>query len=149
MKSGKQRRAEIREERLRKARRFGPPDRTHCDLTRPPPGSVMADPAQLAHNNTYGALPLYYVDRAFTCRSCGAEDLWTAKQQKWWYEIAKGNINTTAKYCRACRQERRVRVDEARRVHVEGLIAKHGIDVAAERLSCKIEDLQAMITRRP
>jgi len=28
----------------------------------PPPGAVLADPQELAHNNTYGRLPRFYVD---------------------------------------------------------------------------------------
>ncbi|WP_238944985.1 zinc-ribbon domain containing protein [Vandammella animalimorsus] len=29
--------------------------------------------------------------------------MWTAKQQKWWYEAAYGPIYSDAKHCRACR----------------------------------------------
>jgi hypothetical protein len=118
-KSGRQRREEIREKRRRRA----------CALLAaseppppgPPPGAVAADPAELAHCNTYGLLPLYYVDRAFTCRDCGSEELWTAKAQKWWYEVAKGNINSFAVRCRPCRRREQARRAEARRVHLEGL----------------------------
>lgn len=118
-KSGRQRRAEIREKRRQRALALAaerpprPPQR--------PPGAVEADPAELAHNNTYGQLPLYYVDIAFTCRDCGSGELWTAKAQKWWYEVAKGNINSTAVRCRACRRREQARRDEARRVHLDGL----------------------------
>ena len=74
----------------------------------PPPRpleSVQADRAQLGHNNTYGPLPLFYVDRPFVCRDCGESQVWTAKQQKWWYEIAKGHINSVAIRCRPCRKK--------------------------------------------
>lgn len=57
----------------------------------------------MSHNNTYGLLPLFYVDKAYTCRDCGAEEIWIAKQQKWWYETAKGHIDSTAVRCRRCR----------------------------------------------
>jgi len=71
----------------------------------PPPGAVRADPEQLAHINTYGSLPAYYIDKPFTCRDCGVEEIWTAEQQKWWYEVAKGHIDSTAVRCRACRKK--------------------------------------------
>ncbi|MFQ5937105.1 MAG: zinc-ribbon domain-containing protein [Acidiferrobacterales bacterium] len=75
------------------------------DPKQPPPGAVMADPDKLTHINTYGTLPAYYVDRPFTGRDCGAEEIWTAEQQKWWYEEAKGHIYSTAVRCRRCRQQ--------------------------------------------
>lgn len=118
-KSGHQRREEIRERRRQRA--LAQAAQTPPPLPRRPPDAVEADPAELAHNNTYGLLPLYYMDKAFTCRDCGSEELWTAKQQKWWYEVAKGNINSTAVRCRACRRREQARRAEARRIHLEGL----------------------------
>ncbi|QNM97754.1 zinc-ribbon domain-containing protein [Chitinimonas koreensis] len=49
----------------------------------------------------------YYEDLAFTCRDCGAHQVWTAEQQQWWYETAQGDVYTTAVRCLACRQARR------------------------------------------
>lgn len=131
-KSNKQRRAEIKRARLERAARAsalltldvrslpgGVPD---GEL---PPGAVLADHAALAHNTTYGLLPNLYLDTAFICRDCGAEQVWTAKQQKWWYEVAKGNIDTRAVRCRPCRKIERERKAEARRVHLEGLARKN------------------------
>jgi hypothetical protein len=59
------------------------------------------------YNNTCGLLPDYYLDRAFTCRDCGAEEVWTAKQQKWWYEVVHAPIKSEAIRCLACRRARR------------------------------------------
>jgi len=69
----------------------------------PPPEAVVADQKELAHNNTYGRLPQFYIDKLVVCRQCGAEEVWLARRQKWWYEVAKGNINTDAVLCRSCR----------------------------------------------
>lgn len=66
-------------------------------------GAVLADATALAHNGTYGLLPLFYAVRPFTCRDCVAVEVWTAKQQKWWHETAKGNIDSKAVRCRSCR----------------------------------------------
>jgi hypothetical protein len=120
MKSGKRRRAEIKARRLQRAGALAGLDPRFAPL----PGMVMADAAQLAHNNTYGLLPLFYVDRAFVCRDCGVQEVWTAKQQKWWYEVAKGRIDSTAIRCRACRRIEQARVAEARRVSAKGMRLK-------------------------
>ncbi len=88
--------------------------------TDPPIGAVMADRAQLAHNNTYGPLPRFYVDRVVICRDCGKEEVWPAERQKWWYEVAKGNINSTAVRCRACRTKEKAGNAEAKGEHLDG-----------------------------
>lgn len=72
-----------------------------------PTGAVLADQNELKHINTYGELPAFYVDKPFVCRDCGAEEVWTAEQQKWWYEVAKGHIDSTAVRCRTCRKKRK------------------------------------------
>ena len=81
----------------------------------------MADPAELAHNNTYGRLPRFYVDRVIQCRQCEVEEVWLAGRQKWWYEVAKGNINTEAVLCRSCRAKEKTRKEAARQTHLKGL----------------------------
>ena len=55
----------------------------------------------------------WYRDYPFHCADCGKLDVWTATQQKWWYEVAKGGILTFATRCRACRKTRR----EKKEVH--------------------------------
>jgi hypothetical protein len=90
----------------------------------PPIGAVLADATALSHNNTYGLLPLYYVDRPFNCRNCGVAEVWTAKQQKWWYETAKRSIDSAAVRCRTCRAVERRRVEAARQASAEGLKRK-------------------------
>ena len=79
----------------------------HPDVLKTHPSVVPADPSRLDHINTYGALPEYYVDRPFTCRECGKEEIWRARDQKWYYEEAKGHIDATAVRCHACRTRRK------------------------------------------
>jgi len=108
MKSGKQRRTEIVARRAvreaaRRAQPARPPQR--------PPGTVLVNVALLAPNNSYGT-PLfvqrgYYEDQPFRCADCGSDEVWTASQQKWWYEVAKGYAYSTAKRCRRCRRKRK------------------------------------------
>jgi hypothetical protein len=71
--------------------------------------SVPADPSQQVPNNSYSPPPTAYYDLPFTCVDCGKDEVWTAEQQQWWYEVAKGSLYTTAIRCRACRQAQRER----------------------------------------
>ena len=123
MKSGKQRREEIKARRLVRLNAAQAPNPFMPTKT-VPLGAVAVDPAQLAHNTTWGLLPLFYIDTPFVCKDCGAHEIWTAKQQKWWYEIAKGRIESSAVRCRPCRLLERARVEEARRMSQAGLALK-------------------------
>lgn len=68
---------------------------------------ILADLSQQASSNSTTGGPLRYEDREITCRDCGRKEIWTARQQQWWYEVAKGSIYSTAVRCRACRGPRR------------------------------------------
>lgn len=70
------------------------------------------------------AYPRYYEDRGFTCRDCGSAQVWTAAQQQWWYEVAKGSIDSVAIRCRDCRHAERERVAAAREAQRAGLVRK-------------------------
>ncbi|MDC0948586.1 zinc-ribbon domain containing protein [Gammaproteobacteria bacterium] len=133
MKSNKQRRKEIKLKRLARAEKLS----KELKKTIPPyaigfdknlSGVVVADQVELRHNNTYDEIPEYYLDKAFTCVDCGSEEVWTGKQQKWWYEVAKGSICTTAVRCRPCRKIKQKIKAESRRVHLEGLERKKNND---------------------
>ncbi|HJT34783.1 MAG TPA: zinc-ribbon domain-containing protein [Pirellulales bacterium] len=43
----------------------------------------------------------------FVCVDCGKDEIWTARQQQWWYEVAKGSVYSRAVRCHDCRQARR------------------------------------------
>jgi len=89
---------------------------------------VLVNAAALAPNNSYGAPQFvyrgYYVDIPFRCEDCGKDEVWTATQQKWWYEVAKGFVYSTATRCRNCRRKEQARRTEARRRHLEGVSRK-------------------------
>ncbi|BEP60185.1 hypothetical protein GmRootV213_07390 [Variovorax sp. V213] len=120
-KSNKQRRAEIKARRIERAAALEARLRVHdvrkLSVDGPLPGLELADKSRLASCNTmFCEVPDFYLDRPFTCRDCGAEEVWTAKQQKWWYEVAQGSIYSNAVRCRACRLARRA-LREAASVH--------------------------------
>ncbi len=89
---------------LREAERIAqlPPDqqKTH-------PSAIPSDMDKLAHINTYGSLPGYYIDQPFTCRKCGKHEIWKAKDQKWYYEEVKGHMDARAVECHDCRKQKR------------------------------------------
>lgn len=129
MKSGKQRKLEIKAARLRRAQRA----QTRV-LRLPDPrlvGVAICNPAQLVSSNSYGYPEFVqrgnYVDIAFCCKDCGAEGVWTAGRQKWWYEVAKGHVETRAVRCKLCRARERARKEQARRGHLDGMLKKQAM----------------------
>ena len=123
MRSGKQRRSEIlAARRRRKTLRVAADQRQSVDLR--PPGSVAVSPALLRPYNSYGEPEFlrrgYYTDLAFRCVDCGAENIWRAERQKWWYEVAGGDVSSTAVRCAACRARERARKATARQAQLAG-----------------------------
>jgi hypothetical protein len=124
MKSNKQRRLEIRSRRAKRQAKQMVLKRDEV-AQEIPMGTAPCELEQLAPYNSYGD-PLfvqqgYYSDVLFKCCDCQQEEIWTAQQQKWWYEVAKGSVFSHAKRCRACRRIEQHRKAEARRIHQEGL----------------------------
>ncbi len=68
----------------------------------------------------------FYVDVPFECVECGRAQIWTATQQKWWYEVAHGDVWTIARRCRECRRSERERRESARRDYFDGIARKSG-----------------------
>jgi Probable zinc-ribbon domain len=106
MKSNKQRRAEIKARRLMRAiKKCSAPG--YLSLTIAPCESAPVNRRALAHYNSYGMPEFeargFYMPVAFTCRDCGVNEVWTAKQQKLWYEDWQGPVFSVAQRCRRCR----------------------------------------------
>lgn len=110
----------LEESAIKRAKANAGIDKFDGDIT-PPPGSILADHDALHHNNTYGLLPVFYKDELVVCKECGKEEVWTAQNQKWWYEETKANINSTAIHCRECRAKKKEVKASARKVHLEGI----------------------------
>ena len=129
MKSNKQRRTEIvAHRRSRAEKRVAAQARDPRPVALLTPEVAPCNPELLAPSNSYGVPSFvargYYIDEAFQCSSCAKQEVWRATQQKWWYEVAKGNVESRAKLCNSCRRIERERKAEARRVHLEGLAKK-------------------------
>ena len=135
MKSNKQRRSEIsarkkakREKEEILASQAAQEARLQLLRKARPRGEAPVNQTKLKPNNSY-SVPAFvergsYVPIEFTCKTCGKVETWTAEQQKWWYEIANGDVFTTATMCRPCRRKERERRDQARLTHLEGVARK-------------------------
>lgn len=138
MKSNKQRRTEIKQLRLARAQR-AQSQLPSMSLGREGhvPGLVVADTQLLRGLNNSCVLPEFYVDKAFVCVDCASEEVWTAKQQKWWYETVRAPIDSQANRCLVCRRARRAQINEA--------LAVPG----ANRLAQEVEALRALGSKPP
>lgn len=130
MKSGKQRRSEIQAKRIRRVERKRR-QKVAAIVGKFRDATVPCNPLRLAPNNSYGIPSFveqgYYCDVSFKCKDCGVTEVWTAAQQRWWYEVARGDVWTSAVRCRSCRARERRRKAEARHVHLEGLKRKEAL----------------------
>lgn len=130
--SGKRRRAEIKAARLRRAEKRKEllrmtlfPAVSACVVSG---HQTLVNSSQLAPDGSYDAPEFvwrgYYQDLPFRCVDCDAEEIWSAERQKWWYEVIKGGVWTTAKRCKACRDKDRERRELARKSYFEGMERK-------------------------
>ena len=134
MTSGRQRRMQIKCRRVEKRTKLAASEariaaiRAEKERAKRLRGQVLVNPANLRPTNSYGIPDFvqreFYVDRPFRCKDCGTPQVWTATQQKWWYESAKGDVWTVAVRCRPCRRRERERKAVSRMVYAEGLEKK-------------------------
>jgi len=89
---------------------------------------VVVNPSQLRPTNSYGTPDFvsrgYYIDFPFRCKDCGKAEVWTPTQQRWWYEVAKGDVWTVATRCRPCRKRELLRRTTARETAEAGMARK-------------------------
>jgi hypothetical protein len=127
MKSNKQRKAEIRIKRQKRTAKSIERSNRFAPIVQPA-GTAPCQPELLAPYNSYGTPRFvergYYEDTPFICRDCGTQELWKATQQKWWYEVVKGNVESRAIRCRPCRRKEQERKAEARRQQLEGMASR-------------------------
>jgi transcription elongation factor Elf1 len=76
------------------------------DELKMPPGALRANGSKQVSRSVMPMSRPWYVDQKFICQTCGTLKTWTATQQRWWYEVAGGEIESTAIQCRACRQKK-------------------------------------------
>jgi hypothetical protein len=85
---------------------IGPPlSEAEMKKLRLPQGALPAE-VRKQRRRDMDPVRYYYVDAPFACRLCGKEEVWTAEQQKFWYEDCKGDPNAVAIHCHGCRKKR-------------------------------------------
>lgn len=57
----------------------------------------------------------WYVNATFICRDCGQEFVFTASEQRFWYEEKHFYVDSCPKSCVVCRQAERTRIEHRRR----------------------------------
>lgn len=88
-------------------------------------GTIIAvDRSKVFSRSVLPKIPDYYKDSFFTCKDCGGQELWTARQQQRWYEEQGGEIEAVAIRCLECRRKDKLRRDTARKIHLEGIASK-------------------------
>lgn len=75
------------------------------EMAKLPPGSVRASPLRQVFG--LGGPHLFYVDIERRCRSCHRMFVFSAKEQRHWYETLKFFECSTAVDCQNCRRDRR------------------------------------------
>ena len=70
-----------------------------------PQRALAADPDLQNHQGGY-SVKFYYQDIHYTCAGCGKPEVWTAQQQKRYFEAQKGNIYNRPKWCYRCHSKR-------------------------------------------
>ena len=70
-----------------------------------PRGALPADPDSQNHGGGY-AVKFSYQDTDYVCAGCGKKNVWTAQQQKRYFEVQKGNIYNKPKWCHECHAKR-------------------------------------------
>lgn len=127
MKSNRQRRTEIVQCRARK-KLAADAARANEGEVRRLAGKTLVNTCKLRPTNSFGIPDFvtrkFYIDQPFKCKDCGKPEIWTATQQKWWYEVAQGDVWTTAIRCRSCRKKELARKAAARKTHLDGIAKK-------------------------
>ena len=70
-----------------------------------PEHSLATNPDAQEHHGGYSA-KFYYQDTHYTCAGCGKPEVWTAQQQKRYFEVQKGNTYNESKWCYRCHSKR-------------------------------------------
>lgn len=84
----------------------------------------------------------WYVDAFFLCDRCGSEFLFSAAEQRVWYEEYGFWVDSIPKHCLPCRRERR-ELRAARREYDESVerVLEHGDLEGRKRLAQVIDEL--------
>ena len=72
-----------------------------------PSGALRGDPTKQVFCTVHHVPKYFYVDERRACAQCGAEFVFAAKEQRFWYETLQFNFSSVAIRCPDCRRRRR------------------------------------------
>jgi hypothetical protein len=72
-----------------------------------PAGAVVGDVSKQVYCAFCHAPKYYYVDEKRTCAQCGVHFVFSATEQKHWYETLQFHFDSTAIRCVKCRRQKR------------------------------------------
>lgn len=145
MKSGRQEsrsgKSKARDLRAARAAKFVDPGLSRRDKMIADGSLIIADLSKQAPNGSYSP-PTEYRDTEFKCIDCGKSECWTAKQQQWWYEVAKGQVNSRAIRCCDCR-----RIDRLVKKAAQWPLAKKPIGVVMDTDDSRIRRMKQVLSK--
>lgn len=72
-----------------------------------PPGAVSGNINKQVFSFGFDVPKYYYEDKERKCVQCGENFVFSAKEQKYWFETLQFNFNTEAIRCLSCRKQKR------------------------------------------
>jgi len=82
-----------------------------------PEGALAGDPDKQVGGEGFAA-KYFYLDIIYVCRGCGRKGVWTAAQQKRYFEVQKGNIYNEPTWCYECHADRMKKKEAAQDSHL-------------------------------
>ncbi len=93
----------LRIRELVEARIIESPDEVPVDAI---PASLEVIARWRSGYSTFSRAP-FFRDIHFTCDDCGRKSIWTAQEQRHWYEVLHGSPYSEARRCSECRRKRK------------------------------------------
>lgn len=92
----------------------------------------------------------WYIDAHFKCKGCGQEFIWTAGEQKVWFEDYSFWVDSRPRHCRNCRAEQR-RLSELKREYDATIAAarNQGTPDQKHRIVEIVSELEQALGRLP
>jgi hypothetical protein len=94
---------DLRIQELIGARIIQSPDQVPADAI---PASLDVIARWRSSCSTFSRNP-FYRDIHFKCEDCGKNSMWTAQEQRHWYEVLRGSPYSEARRCLQCRRRRK------------------------------------------
>jgi len=94
----------------------------------------------------------WYINATFICRDCGKEFVFTASEQRFWYEEKQFYVDSCPKTCTTCRRSERTRLELRRRYDtvIADALGKCADEKKQEAIAliCEIEATEESIPER-